>query len=193
MPSDEQPTQDLPDSGSPKAETLSTWRTAFSGVPRAALAAGSAILIGIGLVGGYAINAVAGEDTRQHRSPFGYERGNAPHPGDGRHPGEGRFPGGGQGPADRPGPNLAGNATIGTVSSVDGNTITLKTVNGDTVKITASSGTKVTINKTGKVSDLSDGDTVVVQGTKDNDGNVTAKSIDEGGFGGFRGGQPPAN
>jgi hypothetical protein len=82
-----------------------------------------------------------------------------------------------------------GGFTAGTISSVDGDTITLKLQDGSTVKVSTTSSTKVSETSTSSVSKLKAGDTITVIGQKDSSGDVTATTIAEGqgGFG-FRGG-----
>jgi hypothetical protein len=91
-------------------------------------------------------------------------------------------------------PGAAGGGfTAGTISSIDGGTITLKLTDGSTVKVTTGSGTTVTKTDAGTLSDLATGDTIAVQGTKDASGNVAATSVSEGALrGGIGGGTPPA-
>jgi hypothetical protein len=93
--------------------------------------------------------------------------------------GTGNRPGGGQGGF------AGGNFTAGTIQSVDGDTITLKLQDGSTVKVTTSGSTTVTKTDKAKVSDLSQGETIVVRGTKDSSGNVKATTVTEGQAGGF--------
>lgn len=103
----------------------------------------------------------------------------------------GQFPGGTlPGGADR------GGFTSGTVTSVDGDTVTIELADGSTVKVTASADTTVTTTSDADVSDLKKGDTITAIGEADSDGNVTATTISEGqtgfGGGGFGGnGTPP--
>jgi hypothetical protein len=112
--------------------------------------------------------------------------------------GEG-FPGfgGGQGGAGA-GNGAAGGGrggfTAGTITSIDGGTITLKLTDGSTVKVSTSDSTTVTKSSTAKVSDLSTGETITVVGQPDSSGDVTATRISEGdaGFGGFGGGPRPS-
>jgi hypothetical protein len=94
----------------------------------------------------------------------------------------GGFGGGGQ-----------GNATAGTIVSISGDTIVVKTRQGTTVTVTATDATTVTESKAGNISDLKAGDTVTAIGQNDGSGNVKATVISEGslGFGGF-GGQRPS-
>ena len=93
--------------------------------------------------------------------------------------GTGNRPGGGQGGF------AGGNFTAGTIQSVDGDTITIKLQDGSTVKVTTSGSTTVTKTDKASVSDLSKGETIVVRGTKDSDGNVKATTVTEGQVGGF--------
>jgi len=87
-----------------------------------------------------------------------------------------------------------GGLTAGTISSIDGDTITLKLADGSTVKVSTSGSTSVTKTSTAKVGDLAAGDTITVIGKADSSGNVTATRISEGdgGFGGFVGGARPS-
>ena len=74
------------------------------------------------------------------------------------------FPGGAGG---FPGAALGGgNASIGTVSSVDGNTIYITDTSGNTVKVTLSSATKITKSLGVSKHSLHPGDSVVIRGLK---------------------------
>ena len=87
---------------------------------------------------------------------------------------------------------MAATFTRGVVQSVGDGTFTVTGIDGTAVTVTTSSSTDVSITKTGSVSDLKVGDTVVVRG-KTSNGTITATTIREGalgGFGGF-GGPPP--
>ena len=78
--------------------------------------------------------------------------------------------------------------TAGTISSVDGSTIVVKTTDNKTVKVTTSSTTAVQVTSKISLADLAKGDTVTVIGQTAN-GTVTATTIrrGDGGFGGFGG------
>jgi hypothetical protein len=82
----------------------------------------------------------------------------------------------------------AGNATIGTIKLIDGGTVYVQTSGGDIVQVSTSAGTKVTASSTVPVKDLQPGETVIVQGSKNSRGGVTATSISQtslgAGFGG---------
>jgi hypothetical protein len=85
-----------------------------------------------------------------------------------------------------------GNFTSGTISAVDGDTVTLTLTDGSTVKVKTSTDTTVTKSDTAAVTDLKKGETVTVIGTTDSSGNVTATTVTEGATGGFGGGTPPS-
>jgi hypothetical protein len=80
--------------------------------------------------------------------------------------------------------------TRGEIESIDGDTITLTLDDGSTVTVSTDSETTVTRTEEAEVSDLEEGDTVIVRGTTDGD-SVAAESISEGQTG-FGGGAPPA-
>jgi hypothetical protein len=90
----------------------------------------------------------------------------------------------GQGGPGFAGPGGRGSFTAGAVTSVDGSTITIKTVAGDTVTVSTTADTKVTVTKTIKLSDLAVGDTVRVNGTTTGT-TIAADAIEKGelGFG----------
>jgi hypothetical protein len=81
-----------------------------------------------------------------------------------------------------------GNATIGTIKLIDGSTVYVQTTAGDIVQVKTSSGTKVTVSQTVPVKDLQPGETVIVEGSKNASGGVSATSISQttlgAGFGG---------
>jgi hypothetical protein len=77
----------------------------------------------------------------------------------------------------------------GTVTKVDGGTITIKSFDGSTKTVTTSSTTTVMKGEQGSLTDLKVAQFVRATGDKDSAGNVTATAINEGagGFGTFRG------
>jgi hypothetical protein len=100
------------------------------------------------------------------------------------------FPGGAAGTG-------GSDATTGTVSIVDGDTLYVLTASNQLVKVTLTSSTTVTRNAKAKSVGLRPGDTVVVQGATGKSGTVQASSVAAtakgvssfaGGFGGFGGG-----
>lgn len=114
------------------------------------------------------------------------QRGNgAPQGGPGQQGGTGQ-----QGNATRPG--AFGGLTAGTIQSIDGDTITVKLRDGSTVTVKTTGSTTVTKSEKSSVSELASGETVIVRGTKDGNGDVSATSIAEGATQGF-GARPGAN
>jgi hypothetical protein len=95
----------------------------------------------------------------------------------------GRGGGGGGG-----GEFAAGNATIGTIKLIDGGTVYVQTPEGDIVQVSTSAGTKVTVSSTVPVKDLQPGETVIVEGSKNSGGGVTATSISQTSLGASFGG-----
>lgn len=109
--------------------------------------------------------------------------------------GEGGFPGGGGNgtPPSSANAQPPGGFTIGTVTAIDGGTITISSFDGSTVTVTTTSSTTVMKSAQGSLSDLKVGQNVRATGTTGSDGTVAATSINEGsggfGFGGGRRGQ----
>jgi len=83
--------------------------------------------------------------------------------------------------AGRFGGGAGGNASIGTISNVNGNMLYLTETTGNTVKVTLSPSTKLTKSLTVAESSLHPGDSIVVQGVKSSDGTVVATSISDSG------------
>jgi Myosin N-terminal SH3-like domain/Domain of unknown function (DUF5666) len=112
----------------------------------------------------------------------------------------GGFPGGAGGygaPGDAAGGLAAGGGfTSGTIVSISGDSMVIKTTDGSEVTVKTSDATTVTETSTTTLSELKAGQTVTAIGAADSDGNVTATSIAEGetrgGFGGARPGATTA-
>ena len=87
--------------------------------------------------------------------------------------------------------SIGGGFTAGTITAIDGGTLTVKLADGSTVKVDTSSSTTVTQTSTTSVDKLAAGETITVVGQKDASGNITATRIAQGqaGLGGF-GGRP---
>jgi hypothetical protein len=151
-----------------------------------ALAVVAALVIG-GLAG-----VLIGQNTAHPPQRAGFTQGGGMRGGDGI--GQGGAHGGprgthgGHGPAH--GPRADGAFTAGTITAIDGSTITVKLPDGSTVKVMTSDSTKVTETTRSSVDKLKTGDTVTVIGRKDASGDVDAATIAEGksGFAGLRGG-----
>lgn len=139
-----------------------------SGANKATLGLAGALLLVGGFVGGYVTkDATAGGD-----GPGGSVV-RAGGPGGGFGGGQqGGGPGGGAG--GRP-----VNLTIGTITKVDGTTVTIKTTDGKTVKATIGDDTNVNVTKTGSVKDLAKGDEIVVNGQRDGD-TIEAEFVSKG-------------
>jgi hypothetical protein len=76
---------------------------------------------------------------------------------------------------------VGGTASLGTISSVNGNTIYLTDTTGNTVKVTLSSSTQLTKSQGVSKSALHPGDSVVIQGVKNSSGTVVATSVSDSG------------
>ena len=96
--------------------------------------------------------------------------------------------GGGFAGAGGTGAFAGGNATVGTIKLVDGSKVYVQTSAGDIVQVSTSAGTKVTASSTVPVKDLAPGETVIVQGSKNSSGGVTATSISQTSLGAGLGG-----
>ena len=89
-------------------------------------------------------------------------------------------------------PGLPSNATSGTVTDIEGNTLYVTDSSGKLVAVTVTSNTTVNRNAKSTLSSLEPGDSVTVQGTKSKNGTVSASSVSatqagvsSGGFGGL--------
>jgi hypothetical protein len=68
----------------------------------------------------------------------------------------------------------AAGGTVGQVQLVDGNNIYVQDSQGNVIKVTPAPGATITVNKPGTPADYKPGDTVTVQGTPDDNGNIPA-------------------
>ena len=75
----------------------------------------------------------------------------------------------------------AGNASIGTVSSVNGKTIDISSSSGGIVKVKLSSATKITKNLSVSTKAIRPGDSVVIQGATSSNGTVAASELNDSG------------
>ena len=83
-----------------------------------------------------------------------------------------------------------GGMTVGTLTAVDGNTLTITGQDGSTTTVTVPDTATVTASSEVPLTDLTVGENVIVQGEAGDDGTVTASSVSQGG-GGFPGGGFP--
>jgi len=74
-----------------------------------------------------------------------------------------------------------GDATFGTVSTVNGRTLYVTAASGNTVKVRLTSSTKISKTRSAKRSAIRPGDTIVVQGITGSGGAVTAASVTDSG------------
>jgi len=87
----------------------------------------------------------------------------------------------GGGPGGLPG---GGGATFGQVKLVDGSNLYVTNAQGEVVKVTTSAGVKLTRMADATISDIKPGDTVIVRGSTNADGTITATSIADNGASG---------
>ncbi len=75
---------------------------------------------------------------------------------------------------------FAPTAMAGTVTGIDGDTVTIRTFRGETVAVHVSSVTQVRVSQIGSLSDLSPGSSIVVIGQPDGAGGFAAVRVIEG-------------
>lgn len=109
-----------------------------------------------------ASTAGAGRFARSGRSGFPSTRGFA----------GGGFPGG------------FGGGTVGTVSSIDGNTLYVEETGGNTVKVKLSSVTKITKDESVGRNKIYPGDSVTISGSSGSKGTITATALTDSGSSG---------
>jgi len=80
-----------------------------------------------------------------------------------------------------------GGATVGQITKIDGSTIYLQDTQGNTVTVNTSASTPINVAKPGTVADLTNGESIIVQGTAGASGSITATSINAGAAFGARG------
>jgi hypothetical protein len=141
-------------------------------LPGPALYLGAGILAVVGFVGGIQADKLWGGNSGS--SAGGAASGAAGRTQGGGFQGRGLQSGTG-------GTGSTGNMTTGTVQKVVGKTIYLKTTDGTTIKVTTDGSTKVKVSKSGSAKDLKSGASIVVQGSADKNGTVTATTVNEGG------------
>lgn len=84
-------------------------------------------------------------------------------------------------------------STFGQIESIDGNTLSITDRNGNPVTVQVTDTTLIEKNASVSVSDLATGDTVIISGSDNTDGSITARSVQVAPAGRFfgGGGQPP--
>lgn len=88
----------------------------------------------------------------------------------------GRF-GGGQGFLRRAGQNANFSPVRGQILSIDNGSITVKQQDGTTKIVVVSGSTSFVKSQSASLSDLKTGDTVMILGTSNSDGSVTAQNV----------------
>lgn len=111
----------------------------------------------------------------------------------GQFPGNGQFPGGAQASgtpqAGAAGQGFARGGTVGTVEQIDGNTLIVSTTDGP-VKVQITDTTLIQKTTEITAAELEKGSSVIVTGSRNDDGSITARSImPAGNFGTQAGGQ----
>jgi hypothetical protein len=81
-----------------------------------------------------------------------------------------------------------GNASFGTVSSIDGKTLYVTESSGTMVKVKLASSTKVTKSLSVSRKSVRPGDTVVIEGVKNSSGTIVAASVSDSGAAAARSG-----
>ncbi|TCC32847.1 hypothetical protein [Kribbella speibonae] len=134
------------------------------------------VVLAVGLGGGAGLHAAFASDSSS----------NQPQAGAGGR-GYGGFRGQGYGqnaPGQGPGAAQGGGGTVGTVVSATSSELVVKTQSGNvTVKLTGDTTYEITAK--GTAADLKAGEQVVVSGQNAN-GTITANTVRQGSFGGFR-------
>ena len=151
-------------------------------LPKVTLALAGAALICAGFVGGVLVQKHLGGSSSSGRgnfaAAFGAGRtgtGTTGRAGTGTGTGAGTGTGGffGRGGAGGAG----GGAITGTVTVVSGDKLYVTAADGSVYTVTTSGSTVINVTKSGSLSQLKPGQTVVIAGTNDNSGDVTATSI----------------
>jgi hypothetical protein len=148
-------------------------------LPLATAVLAGIVVLAIGLAGGAGLHAAfASSSTTSNQPQAGRGFGGY---GGFRGQNGGTYPGQGGGQGGAPG----GGGTIGTVVSANSSELVVKTQTGNvTVKLTGT--TTYDITSKGTAADLKAGEQVVVTGQTAN-GTITANTVRQGTFGGFRG------
>jgi hypothetical protein len=145
------------------------------GVGKVTVGLGVAVLVVAAFFGGIWVHSATASSTPQTPVAAGAGRG----AGGGAGGGAGRPPGA-TGAPGAPGAGGAGGfrgGTAGTIDHIDGTTVYVKMQDGTVVKVATTTSTQVDVTQLGKLTDLKQGDTVLVQGQRAEDNSVTAQSI----------------
>jgi hypothetical protein len=98
----------------------------------------------------------------------------------------------GDGPNGQRG-NQQGGMTFGTIEQIGDGTLTIKDQNGKETQVKVTDTTLIEKNASVSLSDLTEGETVIVSGSPAADGSITARSVQVAPAGRFGPGAPPPN
>lgn len=140
-------------------------------LPKVTVALAAAALVCAGFVGGVLVQKhLGGSSSSTGRGNFAAFAGGRTGTGTGTGGGGGFFGRGGAGGA-------GGGAITGTVTVVSGNKLYVTAADGSVYTVTTSGSTVINVTKSGTLAQLKPGQTVVIAGSNDNSGDVTATSI----------------
>jgi hypothetical protein len=80
--------------------------------------------------------------------------------------------------------------TFGQIEGIEGNLLTITDRNGNTVRVQVAETTLIEKNASVSVADLAVGDAVIISGNPNDDGSITARSVQVAPAGRFLGGGP---
>lgn len=127
-----------------------------------------AVIVAVSFGAGAWVNSFAGSSSASTPSQNAQGRGQ----------GNGQQAGNGQGQFGQ-GRQGGRGGTVGTIDHVDGNTVYVKTPQGTVVPVSTSDSTTISLARPGRLSDLTPGATVTVQGQTGSDGKVDARAISQ--------------
>jgi hypothetical protein len=169
----------------PRADDLGTAlaaRPPRAKLPRVTAALAASALICAGFIGGVLVQKHLGGSSSSGRNGFAGFAATRTGAGTGTTGGTGTgTTGGGFGGFGGRGGTGAGGAITGTVTVVSGDTLYVTAADGSVYTVKTSGSTTVNVTQSGKLSQLKPGQTVVIAGSNDGSGNVTATSITAGG------------
>lgn len=146
-------------------------------LPKVTLALAGAALICAGFVGGVLVQKHLGGSSSSARGNFtaGFAGGRTGAGANGR-----TGTGAGGGFFGRGGTGTGGGAITGTVTVVSGDKLYVTAADGSVYTVTLNGSTVINVTSSGTLSQLKPGQTVVIAGSNDNSGDVTATSITAG-------------
>lgn len=149
-------------------------------LPKVTTSLVAAVLICAGFLGGVLVQKHLGNSANRGGAAFSFAGGTGTRTGTGTGgTGTGGFFGrGGTGTGTGTGTGGAGGSAItGKVTVVSGHTLYVTATDGSVYTVTTTGTTTINVTNAGTLSQLKPGQTVVISGSNDNSGNVTATSI----------------